>query len=100
MRDLNRMDERYRQEFERLGVDHIRWLVNSGRIRAHWIDEAVGWLAIQDAEERSRREASQASQDLTALSAKRAAWIAAIAAIIAAVLTIISIVIAALPYIS
>lgn len=87
------MDERLRKEFERLGADHVRWLVTSRRIDAGWIDDAVVWLAAQDREERLRDEISQASQARTALSAKRAAWIAAIAAITAVIVTIAGIVI-------
>jgi hypothetical protein len=86
-------------EFEKLGEDHVRLMLQSPptgtsvdyKMRRNFATE---WLAQFERKSRLEAEAERAENKRTARSAKNAAWAAAIAAIIAAVAAIAAAVIA------
>ena len=86
--------ETNQQILERLGLDRVRIMINTGGLPQGMMTEAVTWVAQRNEEERLRNESSQALQLRAALRSKTAAWIAAFAAIIGAILAAIGIVIA------
>lgn len=69
-----------RSQFEQLGSDEVRLLLNGNRFSAQNKRWAIRWLAERDQEEARRKDVSQAEQIEVARSAKDAAWAAAKAA--------------------
>jgi hypothetical protein len=82
------------QIFERLGVDRVRLMIQTGGLAARLMAPALAWVAERDAAQRASNEASQAEQLRLAKGANFAAWIAAVAAIIAVLLTAVTVVLA------
>ena len=91
---IQRMPETPEEAFQRLGIDRVRLMLQTGNLPGGQTAHALAWVAKHDQEERLRNDSSQSLQMRTARSAKTAAWIAAIAAIIAAILAAASIVVA------
>ena len=81
-------------EFARMGPELVRLRITSGHLPAGWAEPAMKWLATQDRDERSRRDASHASQERiareAAKDARSASRDARLAVIITAIGTIIS----------
>jgi hypothetical protein len=100
--EYEKMKQGYFAEFEKLGEDHVRLMLQSPttgtsvnyKIRRNCATE---WLAQFERKARLEAEAERTENKRMARSAKNAAWAAAIAAMIAAVAAIVSLVIAFSP---
>jgi hypothetical protein len=87
--------KRYREEFERLGIDVVTDGLRNSRFDADKSEHAKRWLTEKADESRAHFDSETMSlmreQARAARSANRAAWIAAITAIAAAAIAIYSI---------
>jgi hypothetical protein len=77
-------------DLETLGADQVRPGIQAGIWPAQWMELALGWLALKEAEAARQAEADRAKTARVASARNRRDNIAAIAAIVAAITGVLS----------